>query len=440
MLPCFVLSLASLAAPPVAEPAPAGPVVIRVATFNVEDVRTEDLRDPNQPRLRRLAEVIQRIRPNIILLNEVAYDMKGAPGFKEGEAEGLNGQRFADTFLAVAQASDVKPIKYKAFTAPSNTGLFSGYDLDRSGTVTNQYPTPPVAKPDGTPGEQTPGGQAFGNDCFGFGTFPGQYAMTLLVDERLTIDAEHVRTFQLYPWDYMPGHLMPTAADGSDWYAGGAKTAMRLSSKSLWDVPVKLPNGAELRVICSHPTPPAFDGPEQRNKKRNHDEIRLIRDYIDNMAGLVDDKGLEGGLIMRKEGPLVGVTIPFVVLGDLNADPKDGDSFRSPITKMLFQSRHVNSAVVPESDVKIEGLDPWDTAMFKLRVDYALPSKSVKVLGAGVWRHMPVTGKAPAKPGEKAVEQPEVKPAEQKDTFPSDHFPVWIEIEVPSPDPVEVQK
>jgi endonuclease/exonuclease/phosphatase family metal-dependent hydrolase len=442
MLSSLALVISALAAP-AADRAPAGPVVIRVATFNVEDVRTEDLRDPAHARLRRLAEVIQRIRPNIILLNEVAYDMKGAPGYKEGDPEGQNGQRFADTFLAVAQATDVKPIKYKAFTAPSNTGLFSGFDLDRDGKVTNTYPAPPGTKPDGSPGDQTPEGRAFGNDCWGFGTFPGQYAMTLLVDERLTIDTEHVRTFQLYPWDYMPGNLMPLAADGTDWYAGEAKTAMRLSSKSLWDVPVKLPNGVELRVLCSHPTPPAFDGPEMRNKRRNHDEIRLIRDYIDNLPGVVDDKGLEGGLIMRKEGPLVGVTIPFVVLGDLNADPKDGDSFRSPIAKMLFKSRHVNSAVVPESDVKVEGLDPWDTAMFKLRVDYALPSKSVKVLNSGVWRHAPVTGKPAspvnATPGSPAAPTPAALSTD-KPAFPSDHFPVWIEIEVPAPDPVDVQK
>jgi hypothetical protein len=103
----------------------------------------------------------------------------------------------------------------------------------------------------------------------------------------------------------------------------------------------------------------------------------------------------------------------------------------------------VNSAVVPESDVKVEGLDPWDTAMFKLRVDYALPSKSVKVLNSGVWRHAPVTGKPAspvnATPGSPAAPTPAALSTD-KPAFPSDHFPVWIEIEVPAPDPVDVQK
>lgn len=408
-------------------PPPPGPVVVRVATFNLEDVRSEDLLNAEHPRLRRLAEVIQRIRPNIILLNEIAYD--AAPEGKDGKPGGpggLNGQRFADAFLARPQATDLAPLKYRAYMAPSNTGLFSGLDLDRDGRVTNEYPTPPGARPDGSPGEATEGGRAFGNDCFGFGTFPGQYAMALLVDERLTIDAEHIRTFQLFPWDYMPGAFMPVGADGKDWYPAAVKEKVRLSSKSIWDVPVTLPNGAQLHVICSHPTPPAFDGAEQRNRRRNHDEIRFLRDYIDNQPYLVDDLGLEGGMIMRKDGPQLNVTIPFVILGDLNADPKDGDSFKSPITNLLFKSRHINAAVTPESDVKVDGLDPWDTSAFKLRVDYVLPGKSVKILDSGVWRTPPVVG----------------APADKPAAFPSDHYPVWMEIEAPAPEaaPAELSK
>ncbi|MEK6703260.1 MAG: endonuclease/exonuclease/phosphatase family protein [Planctomycetota bacterium] len=384
------------------------PVVLRVATFNIEDVRTDDLKNAAHPRLRRLAEVIQRIRPNIILLNEIAYDMPGSPGWSQGDGQGQNGQRFADTFLSVAQASDVTPIKYKAYMAPSNTGLFSGLDLDHDGKVTATYPAPPSAKSDGTAGEQSKGGIAFAGDCWGFGTFPGQYAMALLVDERLTIDTDRVRTFQNLPWDYMPGAMFPLKPDATDWHPPAVRAVVRLSSKSHWDVPVKLPNGAELHMLCSHPTPPVFDGPEKRNARRNHDEIRFWRDYVANEPYIVDDQGLVGGLIMGKDGPRLNVTLPFVVLGDLNADPKKGDSMDSPM-KLLFASRHLNSQVTPASDVAVEGLEATDTASFRLRVDYVLPSKSLKVLASGIWRQKPA--------------------GESK--FPSDHFPVWMEIEVP---------
>ena len=52
-----------------------------------------------------------------------------------------------------------------------------------------------------------------------------------------------------------------------------------LSSKNHWDVPVRI-GKRTLHLLISHPTPPAFDGPEDRNGKRNHDEIRFWRDYL----------------------------------------------------------------------------------------------------------------------------------------------------------------
>jgi len=418
-----------------------GPTVVRVATFNIQDVRTEDLLNPEHPRLRKLAEVIQRIRPNIILLNEIAYDQNqirpsDVKDAAQSAGEGLNGKRFVENFLARAQATDVTPMQMTAFMAPSNTGLFSGFDLDNDGKATSSFPTPQGASPDGTPGAQSPGGRAYGNDCFGFGAFPGQYAMALLVDSRLTIDTAAVRTFQLFPWDYMPANVMPgggstpgaagPAAMG-EWFTAEERAAVRLSSKSHWDVPVKLPGGKVLRLLCSHPTPPAFDGPEQRNKRRNHDEIRFWRDYIDNAPYIVDDKGVVGGIIMAPKagnaggpaewGPRLGVDTHFVVLGDLNADPKDGDSYQSPMKNLLFRSPHLNSEYVPVSDVKIDGLDDSDTSMFKLRVDYVLPSKTLRIVQSGVWRQPPAPD---------AKDRPAMKTK-----FPSDHFPVWMDIEVP---------
>ena len=52
-----------------------------------------------------------------------------------------------------------------------------------------------------------------------------------------------------------------------------------LSSKSHWDVPVRIGN-VTLHLLASHPTPPAFDGAEDRNGRRNHDEIRFWSDYL----------------------------------------------------------------------------------------------------------------------------------------------------------------
>jgi hypothetical protein len=381
-------------------------VTVRFATFNLEDVRTTDLVNPDgspkldQPRLKRLAEVIQRIAPNVIFLNEIAYDMPGAPGFKDGDQPGQNARRFVEQYLAVPQAPGLAALKFEAFMAPSNTGVPSGFDLDNDGRVVKEYPEPPGASADGEPGKQLPGGRSFGNDCHGFGTFPGQYAMALLVDPRLTIQRDKVRTFRLIPWDYVPAAAWPTKADGSSFFDEEERKVLRLSSKSHWDVPILLPNGSVVHALCSHPTPPAFDGKEMRNKKRNHDEIRFWGDYIDQQSWIVDDANQPGGL---ERGEM------FVIMGDLNADPAKGSSWKNPVGKWLFSLPRVNREFTPVSPIVVPELEPSDTAGFKMRVDYVIPSTDLEVLDGAVWRDLPGGGA----------------------TFPSDHFPVWADLSVP---------
>ena len=389
LLPCATLLLA----PAALTPALAQPVTIRVATFNVEDVRTLDLADGSSTRLSQIARVIGAIRPNIILLNEIAYDMPGGPGWEEGAKPGSNARRFADQYLA--SIPDLP--RYRAWMPPTNTGLPSGFDLDNDGKVAE---SPGPADPAAT--KPTAMQQAYANDCYGYGTFPGQYGMALLIDERLELDETAIRTFMRFPWSYLQGGYMPTDAAGKPWFTDEEAKYMRLSSKTFIDAPVKLPNGAVVHLLCSHPTPPAFDGPEQRNKKRNHDEIRLIGEYISDAPFVVDDNEREGGL---------GRFDSFIVLGDLNADPKKGNSFRDPITRHLAGNPRVNFGFIPTSTISLPGLDPADTASFKLRVDYVLPSRDLKVLKGEVWRH----------------------PPEGAAACPSDHFPVYLDISVPAP-------
>lgn len=373
-------------------------VTLRAATFNMEDVRTADLLNGDHPRLKKLASVIQHLRPNIILLNEIAYDAAGGPDVPAGAAPGLNAQRFIEKYLAVKQSDDVEPMQFAAFMGATNTGMPSGMDLDKNGRVVTAYPAPGRSAPSGPAPEPSSEAADYARDCWGFGTFPGQYGMALLVDTRLTILVDQVRTFRLLPWDYLPAALFPVGEDGKDWYPPEARKTLRLSSKSHWDVPVKLPGGSVLHVLCSHPTPPVFDGPEKRNARRNHDEIRFWSDYIDGESYIVDDANKGGGL---------EEDATFVILGDLNADPKKGDSYKSPIASFLFANRRVNSVVTPKADVEVAGLDATDTANFKLRVDYVLPSKDIAIVDAGVWRHA-------------------------SGAFPSDHFPVWMKIRVGS--------
>ncbi|MBT8399083.1 MAG: endonuclease/exonuclease/phosphatase family protein [Rhodothermia bacterium] len=381
-----------------------GPVRLRVATYNIEDLRTTDLLRDGHPRLRAAAATIQILRPDILLINEMAYDQEGVPGYSSSEGSGHNAARFVNRYLSVPQDSGLAPLKFEAISFPSNTGLPSGHDLDNSGEIVSSYPPPEPSAEDGAPPRQTADQRAYGNDSWGFGTFPGQYAMALFVTPRLQVISGEIRSFQKFKWSDMPRARKPVdPKTGEPWYDSSEWADMRLSSKNHVDVPVRLPNGQVVHLLVSHPTPPAFDGPEARNKLRNHDEIRFWRDYVAGDSYMTDDSGVRGGL---KSGAL------FVIMGDLNADPDEGSSVDNPIGKLTHLER-VNGEYVPAASTDgIEAfptLDADDTAEWGLRIDYVLPSVEMEVFSGGVWR--PSGGDPPA----------------------SDHFPVYLDLIVPDP-------
>jgi endonuclease/exonuclease/phosphatase family metal-dependent hydrolase len=369
---------------------------VRIATFNTSLYREQagqlvrDLEGGEHQQARQIAEVIQRVRPDVILLNEFDYD-----------AEGQAARLFLAQYLAVG-LNGCEPIHYAAhFSAAVNTGRPSGRDLDKDGRS---------------------GGPA---DAIGFGHHEGQYGM--LVVSRFPIDSGNVRAFQTFLWRDMPDALLPTDPNsGQPFYDDEDLATLRLSSKSFWDVPIELPTSdggrsSELHLLCSHPTPPVFDGPEDRNGRRNHDEIRLVADYItpDRAGYLVDDAGRRGGL---------GAAARFVIVGDLNCDPLDGQGVPGTMDQLLKHSR-VNATFVPTSaggplvvakfadqNARHRGDPTHVTSDFtheghgNLRIDYALPSRELTIAASGVfWPR-------PNEPGGDAVTA-------------TDHRLVWIDVE-----------
>ena len=193
----------------------------------------------------------------------------------------------------------------------------------------------------------------------------------------------------------MPGALLPddpATPAPRDWYSAAEVEQVRLSSKSHWDMPIQV-GGRTVHFLVSHPTPPVFDGPEGRNGTRNHDEIRFWADYVRNADYVYDDAGQRGGL-------RPGST--FVIAGDQNADPHDGDSVPGA-AQQLLDSPRVNSTHVPTSAGAVENMQlqggvnlthitpaAHDTADFSeppgnLRVDYVLPSKQLRIKDSGVF-------------------------------------------------------
>ena len=73
----------------------------------------------------------------------------------------------------------------------------------------------------------------------------------------------------------------------------------------------------KVHLFLSHPTPPVFDGDEDRNGRRNFDEIKFWVNYISGDSLLYDDKGVKGGRNNKAS---------FIIAGDLNAS-SSSDSF-----------------------------------------------------------------------------------------------------------------
>lgn len=377
---------------------------VRALTYNIEDVRTADLRRSDHPRLQRAAARIQHLAPDILLVNEMTYDQPGDPGYRAGEPEGQNAQRFADRYLSTPQADTLDGLSYQTVMLPVNTGLPSGFDLNNDGQIVSTVPKIPGAPKDGSVPQQTDAGRAYGNDAWGFGTFPGQYGMALFIRDDLTVLRDSIRTFRLLPWHEKPNASVPVDTTSFEpWYSADEWAEMRLSSKSHWDVPVRLPNGEVLHVLASHPTPPGFDGVARRNNHRNHDEVQFWVDYLNRASYVEDDSSRTGGLHDNA---------PFLVMGDLNADPDDESIFRDAVRRLIGHER-VNGDAVPTASPARQAdypdLDPDDTSRWEARIDYVLPAATVAVDESGVWRPNP-------------ARVPEVPV--------SDHFPVWMDVRV----------
>ena len=344
---------------------------VRFATFNASLNRgsagelVDDLSTPDNFQARQVAEIIQRTNPDVLLVNEFDY-----------VPSGLAADLFRENYLEISQ-NGADPVYYPyVYLAPFNTGIASGFDLNNNGTI---------------------GGP---DDAFGFGEFPGQFGM--VVFSKYEILTEQVPPFQQFLWQDMPGALLPddpSTSAPADWYSAAELDVFRLSSKSHWDVPINT-NGAVIHVLASHPTPPVFDGPEARNGTRNHDEIRFWADYITPGAGayIYDDAEFVAAGNSTPATPSGGLAWGqhFVIMGDNNADPFDGDSVASAADQFL-SNPNINTSVTPSSLGGVENADAgqigdpaFDTSDFgnppgNLRVDYVLPSRNLDIVAAEVF-------------------------------------------------------
>ncbi len=351
-----------------------------------QDVSAEHLLAERVIQIRNIAAIIQKNRPDVLLMNEFNNDGDAV------DTKVLEG--FQNNYLAVSQSLNsvdggdmLEPIEYPfAQNYATNTGLMTEFDLNNDG------------KKNGA------------DDAYGFGFYHGHYGFALL--SKFEIDTDNTRTFQKFLRKDLPGAVNPEieVCDGSKtmpegmkcgdlWYSEAEWNALRLSSKNHVDAPilVNTPSGkVTINVLLAHPTPSGFDTVTYNNRYRNSEENAFWHHYISGEESLYDDKGNKGGFSGEH----------FVVMGDMNADNVIGTQINKPWDGIiqLLGNEKVNQSVAqvgqeftPTSLGAAESKNPannWNpvhtnpeirTSVFGSRADYAVPSASLDVVDSGVY-------------------------------------------------------
>ena len=265
---CLLLSLAP----------PAAAETFKVATFNTELSRKgpglllRDIRKGDDPQITAVLDMIQSANADVITLQGFDYDLGGL------------------ALSAFAEALATRGVPYPhLFTAPPIAVLATGLDMDGDGKL---------------------GGAA---DAQGYGRFYGAGSMAIL--SKHPILTQEVRDYATLLWRDLPGALLPET-DNGPFPSAEALAVQRLSSHGHWAVPIEHPTLGRITLMTFHASPPVFDGPEDRNGKRNHDEVAFWSRLLDGQLGPTP-------------------TPPFVLAGDANLDPKKGDGRSEAIRALL---------------------------------------------------------------------------------------------------------
>ncbi|MGX0975688.1 hypothetical protein ACSSVY_001398 [Roseovarius sp. MBR-51] len=333
---------------------------LRLASWNVKLDRAgpglllRDILSGRDPQVEAVAGVLLIVRPDILVLQGVDHDLDllAVKALRDRIAQG-GGPRYDHLFAP-------RP----------NSGMATALDMDG----------------DGRRGEP--------RDAQGYGDFAGQGGMALL--SRYPVDQTDAQDFSTLLWRDLPGALLPVR-DGLPYPSGAAQAVQRLSSNGHWIVPVMLASGPML-VMTFHATPPVFDGPEDLNGRRNHDEIRFWQLYFDGAFG----------------PPPHG---RFVLMGDANLDPEASDGRRQAIHNLLADPRLQDPRPMrpePGSDaMRLQTVHWPPPGPGARRVSYILPSRDLSVAGAGV--HWP----------------PEETTEGDLAAMASPHRLVWVDLSLP---------
>jgi len=331
-------------------PATALSDTLRLATYHTglsrdgPGVLLRDIHRGEDAQITATLAVILAVEADILVLQDVDYDAGHL------------------ALRALTAALEVEGLSYPhILSLRPNTGLPTGHDLDDDGRNWRA------------------------RDAHGFGYFSGQGGMAIL--SRFPFG--EVRDFSAFRWANLPGshaaEVTPVAA----------LPELRLHPVAAWDAEVLTVSGP-FHLLTIHASPPVFDGPEDRNGRRNEDELRFWRMYLDGWAP-------DGATFSAER---------FAMVGTLNVDPARGEGRRAGLLGVLTHPRVQDPA--PERPEGGANTADWpEPVPGNLRVDYILPDAAMTVEGSGIlW----------------PSDAPQLGITAEQAATASDHRLVWVDL------------
>ncbi|HEY9038574.1 MAG TPA: endonuclease/exonuclease/phosphatase family protein [Roseovarius sp.] len=307
-----------------------------MATWNAELSRDgpglllRDILRGDDAQAEAVAQIIADVAPDILLLQNVDYDMELRALTALRDLIAAEGLRYGHLFARLP-----------------NTGMATGLDMDGDGRL-------------GEP-----------EDAQGHGAFAGQGGMAIL--SRYPVDMDGVQDLSDILWRDVPQAMLPMV-DGAPFPSAQAQDVLRLADVAQWAVPV-LHDSGPITLLAFHANAPVFDGPEDRNGRRNHDQLRFWQHYLDGAFGPAPEQR-------------------FVLLGHANQDPDKSEGIKAGIRGLLADPRVTDPAPLrqgappgapPEATVEWPRVTPP-----QMRVSYVLPSRDWAIAASGV--HWPMEG------------------------------------------------
>ena len=267
-----------------------------------------------------IASTIAHVDPDVIALTDFDYDH---------EAVALTA--FSDLLARLGS-------QYPHAYAPlPNAGQPSGLDIDGDGRF-------------GEP-----------EDAVGYGRFWGDGSVAVL--SKWPIDAAGIGDLSGIKWANLEGNR-------SDGLPEGIRQ-LPVSSSAHIIVPIDAPQGP-FNLLVSAATAPVFDGPEDRNGRRNADELLLWQTHLE------------------------GAKERYVLAINANLDPYDGEGLHDAMTGFLASGLTQDPNPTSLGDIaaadpdhrgppELDTVDWPDGRPGNLRVGYVLPDPDWRVEAAGVF-------------------------------------------------------